>query len=260
MIPGHLSPFANHLWQSTLFAGVAALLTLALRQNRAHTRYWLWFAASIKFLIPFSLLITFGRQFEWPRPPTVVQPLSAAIEQISQPFVLPEMPVGVTPAGSMLSTLAPALLFALWFCGCVVVLLFWSLRWRRIRKTLRTASPLFIQAPLPVMSSQTLLEPGIFGVIRPVLLLPEGIADRLTPEQLKSILAHELCHVRRRDNLTAFIHMLVEAVFWFHPLVWWIGGRLIAERERACDEEVLRLGSEPEGCAAGILKVCELYF
>lgn len=55
----------NHLWQSTLFAVVAGLLTLALRSNRAPVRYWLWFAASVKFLIPFSLLVMLGSQFEW---------------------------------------------------------------------------------------------------------------------------------------------------------------------------------------------------
>jgi beta-lactamase regulating signal transducer with metallopeptidase domain len=53
--------------------------------------------------------------------------------------------------------------------------------------------------------------------------------------------------------------MLVEAVFWFHPLVWWIGARLVEERERACDEDVLRSGVEPHVYAEGILKVCELY-
>jgi len=109
------------------------------------------------------------------------------------------------------------------------------------------------------MASPALLEPGIFGIFRPVLLLPEGIADRLTPEQLQSILAHELCHVKRRDNLAAAMHMLVEAAFWFHPLVWWIGARMVEERERACDEEVLRSGKEPEVYAEGILKVCRFY-
>ena len=69
-------------------------------------------------------------------------------------------------------------------------------------------------------------------------------------------MAHEVCHVRRRDNLTAALHMLVEAAFWFHPLVWWLGARLVAERERACDEAVLRLGRRPEAYAEGILKVC----
>jgi len=109
------------------------------------------------------------------------------------------------------------------------------------------------------MSSPALIEPGIFGIFRPVLLLPEGIADRLTPAQLQSILAHELCHVKRRDNLAAAMHMMVEAAFWFHPLVWWIGARLVEERERACDEEVLRSGSEPGVYAESILQVCKFY-
>ena len=52
-------------------------------------------------------------------------------------------------------------------------------------------------------------------------------------------------HVRCRDNLATVIHMAVEVVFWFHPLVWWLGARLMEERERACDEEVLRNGGEP---------------
>jgi hypothetical protein len=76
---------------------------------------------------------------------------------------------------------------------------------------------------------------------------------------MDAVLAHELCHMRRRDNLTAAIHMLVEAVFWFYPVVWRLGARLIAERERACDESVLASGSEPEAYAEGILKVCRFY-
>ena len=53
--------------------------------------------------------------------------------------------------------------------------------------------------------------------------------------------------------------MLVEAIFWFYPLVWWLGSRLVDERERACDEEVLLLGSAPQSYAEGILKICEFY-
>ena len=109
------------------------------------------------------------------------------------------------------------------------------------------------------MSSATRLEPGVFGIRKPVLLLPEGITDRLTPAQLEAVLAHELCHVRRRDNLTAAIHMVVEVVFWFHPLVWWIRTHLVAERERACDEEVVRTAEDPQVYAEGILNVCKFY-
>src|SRR5262249_7482977 len=113
--------------------------------------------------------------------------------------------------------------------------------------------------PIRAISSPSFLEPGILGLFRPVLLLPEGILEHLSPEQWKSVVAHELCHVRHRDNLVGMVQMSIETVFWFHPLVWWIGKRIVQERERACDEEVLRLGSEPKDYAQGILKVCELY-
>jgi len=68
-----------------------------------------------------------------------------------------------------------------------------------------------------------------------------------------------MCQVRRRDNFFAAVHMAVEAIFWFHPLIWWIGSRMIEERELACDEEVLRMGCEPTDYVQGILKVCRFY-
>jgi len=95
--------------------------------------------------------------------------------------------------------------------------------------------------------------------VTPVLLWPHSIAEHLDEGQVEAILAHELCHVRRRDNLAAAAHMFVEAVFWFHPLVWWLGTRLVDERERACDAEVVRMGSEPQVYAESILKICQFY-
>jgi uncharacterized protein (TIGR03435 family) len=89
------------------------------------------------------------------------------------------------------------------------------------------------------------------------LLWPEGISERLEDAHLEAILAHELCHVRRRDNLAAALHMVVEAIFWFHPLVWWLEARMMEERERACDEEVLESGSDRQVYAESILKICE---
>jgi uncharacterized protein (TIGR03435 family) len=109
------------------------------------------------------------------------------------------------------------------------------------------------------MSSPEQLEPGVFGIRKPVLLLPVGITERLTPVQFEAIVAHELTHARRHDNLAAAIHMVVETLFWFHPFVWWIEARLVEERERACDEEVLRMGSDPQDYAEGILSVVKFY-
>jgi hypothetical protein len=76
---------------------------------------------------------------------------------------------------------------------------------------------------------------------------------------MRAILDHELCHLERHDNLTAAIHMVVEALFWFHPLVWWLGARMITEREQACDESVVEAGNDAGVYAEGILKVCRFY-
>jgi bla regulator protein blaR1 len=249
----------NHLWQSTVFAGVAALLAFVLRKNHARTRYWLWLAASLKFLIPFSLLVAVGKQIEWSAATPGVRKLSVVVEQISQPFAL-EQPVAVIqPALAHGGSFLPTLLLMIWICGFAAVAILWWRRWRRIHTALRQGAPLPLKLDVPVRSSPALLEPGVFGIFRPVLLLPEGITGHLTAAQLEAVIAHELCHVRRRDNLTAAIHMAVEAIFWFHPLVWWLGARLVEERERACDEEVLRLGNEPQVYAESILKTCQFY-
>src|ERR1022692_1490347 len=88
MIPADwTTAIANHVWQSTVFGGVAALLALALRDNHARTRYGLWLIASVKFLIPFSLLLAVGSHLDWPAARPVIQPeLKVVMQQITQPF------------------------------------------------------------------------------------------------------------------------------------------------------------------------------
>src|SRR5579859_6593843 len=91
----------NHLWQSTFVAIIAGSLTLALRRNQARTRYWLWMAASIKFLIPFSLLMSLGAHLARPRTtPGIQSVLYVAMEQVGQPFTPSAMPPTVPAASS----------------------------------------------------------------------------------------------------------------------------------------------------------------
>jgi uncharacterized protein (TIGR03435 family) len=252
-----LSPFANHLWQSTVFAGAMWALALTLRQNRAAVRYSLWLAASVKFLLPFSLLITAGTELARRSTPGIDAPQwSSAVGQISRPFSASTSVRQI--AAPAAESPIPAILFGIWVCGIAVGIVFWLRCWRPMRNARRTATPVASDLPIPVRFSSTRLEPGVFGIRKPVLLLPEGITDRLTHAQLSAILRHEMCHVRRRDNLTAAIHMAVEVVFWFYPLVWWIRERLIEERERACDEEALRR-TDPQVYAEGILNACKFY-
>jgi bla regulator protein blaR1 len=243
MIPANLSPVANHLWQSTFFAAAVWLLTLALRKNRAAVRYGLWLAASVKFLIPFSLLVSAGMQAGWrTAPASAPAQIPVVMEEIAQPFA------AATPAQRAAADPVPPVLFGVWVCGFAISVVWWAQCWVRMRAIRRTGQ-----------EACRTFEPGVFGIWKPVLLLPAGIQKRLTAAQLEAVIAHEMCHVRRRDNLTAAIHMVVEAVFWFHPLVWWIRERLVEERERACDEAVLRTAVDPQDYAEAILNVCKFY-
>src|SRR5271157_1575803 len=274
----------NHLWQSTLCLVIAGLLTLILRKNHARARYGLWLAASVKFLIPFSLLVGIGSHLARPRvlPPTKPG-FFLAVEQVSQPFTKAatgsqaaeesRRPAHDAGLRYRLVHLLQAFLVGMWFCGFAVVLFVWYAHWRRISAALRGAVPLRegrevqalrrlerlggIRKRIELLLSAASLEPGIFGIVKPVLVWPKGISDHLSDAHLEAILAHEVWHVRRRDNLAAAIHMVVEAIFWFHPLVWWLGARLVEERECACDEEVLESGSKRQVYAESILKACE---
>ncbi len=124
---------------------------------------------------------------------------------------------------------------------------------------MRASTPVDLPIPVPAFIAPGAEEPGVVGFLRPVLVLPAQLLEHLNPRQLDAVLTHEMCHVRRRDNLFAAVHMIVEAIFWFHPLVWWIGSRMVEERELACDEEVLRMGCEPADYVEALLKVCRLY-
>lgn len=263
--------FVDHMWQSTLVMFVAWLLAIGLRRNQARTRYWVWMAASVKLLVPFALLSAIGERLR----PTSMHLFKPP--QITSAFVTMARPFVATAGGAesvsthligRAAVIAPAphhgspvigICVVAWLSGLLFLLLRWSRAWWDIRGIVRSASPISLGMAVSVLLTERMIEPGIVGIFRPVLLLPDKIMDRLSAAQLRTILAHESCHVQRRDNLTAAIHMMVEAVFWFHPGVWWIERRLIEERERACDEAVLQQGNEPETYAESILNVCKFY-
>ena len=266
----------NHLWQSTAVVFVAWLLTLSLRPNRARVRYAIWMIASIKFLFPFALLTSLGAHWATHNSAPQISPsLYVMVEEISQPFRQGRIS---NPSAAMLTSpshpthIASTILAALWICGFLAMLVTWVVRWRRAAAMARNARAVAdgrefqalrlaeknakIKKPIPLVFSPSEFEPGIFGVVRPVLLWPIGLSDRLNDAQVEAIMFHEVEHVRRRDNLSAAIHAFVEALFWFHPLVRWMSAKLNEERERACDESVLNRNTQPETYADSILKVC----
>jgi len=255
---------SSHLVQSTLFVGAAALLTLAFRANRAQVRFWLWLSASLKFLIPFALLSIVGSHIRTWAPASSLEEIGVTTPTVyaAESFRHSSQDTRWGPASAadvrwIDRTTIDKVIAGVWLSGVVCVALIRLRGWRRIRFLIRSSVSTDIAAPVAIRASPGLTEPGVVGWRRPLLLLPQGIAERLSPSEMNAILAHELCHVRRRDNLLVSIHMIVEAIFWFHPLVWWIGARLIEERECACDEDVVSLGNAPDLYAEAIVKVCK---
>jgi beta-lactamase regulating signal transducer with metallopeptidase domain len=241
----------NHLWQSTLFCAAVWLITLALRANGAALRHWLWLVASLKFLLPFSALYYVGAMTGLPLSAETQPAFFAQAVEVTAPVVSPTVFID----GQGTATRWGVVIALVWAAGALIVALRWFLSWRAADSIVRAARPV-PGSPLDARVTDAAIEPAVARVFHPVVLLPSALLGRLTPEQLSAVLAHEREHIARHDNLTAHLHRLVQTLFWFHPLVWWIGRQMLEERENACDEAVLEHGHDAEGYAEGILAVC----
>ena len=120
----------NHLWQSTVFAIAAGLFTIAFRNNRAQIRYWLWLSASLKFLLPFSLLMSLGNHLAKPSKSTTTQDISLAMVQITQPF---PNTLSLAPHTQSAVDWIPLAVLGVWACGLAVLVLLRFRGWLRIR-------------------------------------------------------------------------------------------------------------------------------
>jgi beta-lactamase regulating signal transducer with metallopeptidase domain len=243
----------DHLWQSTLFGGAIWSITLALRANSAAVRHGLWLLASLKFLVPFSVLYAAGAAAGVFTTVEAQPRLFGAAVEAATPMISPSFTFPVT-SSQQPPVLLPALL-ALWALVAFGLAVRWLRNWRAADLLSRAARP----APGALPDARVVdadVEPAVARVINPVVLLPAALLGRLSASQLEAVMAHEREHIARHDNFKAHLHSLVEALFWFHPLVWFIGRQLREERERACDESVLDRGHDPGEYAAGILEVC----
>ena len=250
-----LASIAEHVWQSTLFLMAAWLLTLVCRRNAAAIRYWIWFGASVKFLVPLAALQWLGEHVgrSLPEPRT----LNPVLVETASALLVPNLPQDATISADIGSPI-PFVVATIWALGTITLAWRWLRQWQSIRSILASAPQAPLDMPAPVRVTSSDFPPGVFGVFRPIVILPNEVMHGLDPRQLQAVLAHEVCHLRRRDNLTAAIHKCVETIFWFHPLVWLVGARMLREREAACDESVVDQGYERRVYAESILSVCRL--
>src|SRR5262245_16968925 len=200
-----IAAVALHLWQSTLVLVAAWVLARACRRNSAAIRYCIWFGASLKFLVPFALLQRVGEHIGRTLPePLQVDP---SLIETSKALFVPS----VSPLVDDLPQLQLAIA-VVWALGAVAVLVQWLRDWQTVRLRVAFALPASIPLPIPVRVTADDLPPGVVGILRPVMLLPRAVLEELSPAQLQALLAHEVGHFERRDNLTAAVHKCVEAL------------------------------------------------
>jgi hypothetical protein len=228
-----------HLAFATLVAFAAWAVTLA-RRVTATTKYWIWVATSINFVLPIGVFI------ERFRPPDL-------------PWVLPLEDFGneIARKGTIGAALAAG-----WLLGLLWMLLRLWLRIRagRIGAEIPSVPPVsglpggFLARGVPVLFKASGGVPAVDGLLRPRIELPAGIHRLLTAPELDAILIHELTHARRRDNLIRLVHEIAVCAFWFHPLVWLAGSRLSLFRELSCDEAAIR-GARGEDLLSALAKL-----
>jgi beta-lactamase regulating signal transducer with metallopeptidase domain len=122
--------------------------------------------------------------------------------------------------------------------------------WTGLRRQL--AAELGLGLEIGLLKSSRVAVPMTWGVLRPVVLLPVD-ADDWSEECCRIVLLHELAHIKRRDCLTQMLAQLACALHWFNPLVWSAASRLRVERELACDDQVLEVGTRASDYASHLV-------
>ena len=271
-----------HLWETTLFVGLLALGVRLLKRAPASTRYCFWLLAAVKLLVPSVLLAWLVSEIPLAAPvsspPSLEQSTHGApasdpgrpVYEILKPLLLSQ-PAVAQPVSAAVHNELYCTLTLTWLTGFLFFVVRWakgalSLAWSvkisygivssREREILkRVRSWLLLKQDVDILVSANVTEAGLWGIWKPTVLLPEEAACRLSDEELEAVMLHELLHVERRDNLAVILQRAIMALLWFYPLAWLIDRKLSEERERACDEEVLRLRQSPEAYLSGILKV-----
>jgi bla regulator protein BlaR1 len=118
-------------------------------------------------------------------------------------------------------------------------------------------SKLHISKNVRLKLAERTFSPFTAGFLKPMIIFPIAMINRLSPEQVEAILLHELAHIRRGDYLLNIIQKIMEAILFFNPMIWLIAKDLKKEREFACDDLVLEHNTNPETYAKALLHIAE---
>lgn len=123
---------------------------------------------------------------------------------------------------------------------------------KRLRHLLAEAQSIIgIDRRIELLEAEGPVGPTLFGFIHTRLVLPYGLADDFTDEELRNVFLHECAHLRRHDLALNWLVGLLRAAHWFNPVLWWAFARMRCDRELACDDLVLRTTGEAKARACG---------
>lgn len=275
----HLAMALLHtLWQGL---AVVVLLWLLLRRipaDRPEARYWTTFGG-LTGLVICGLLTWSLLDFDWPGDMASNGPTATRLA--TEPIAV-DMPTQAVnrPAPEARAALAaelprataprpvwPAYIMAGWLLGVVVMMgrMVWIVA--RLRRFVRgpevtddrirllideLRQALHLPRLLKVVETVEEFGPAVLGMIRPVLTLPVSMMTGLPPEAVRAIVAHELAHIRRHDYLLNLVQMVIEAVLFFNPAVWWINRQIRIEREACCDAMAATILGQPLALAEAL--------
>jgi len=234
----------HFIWQGAAVALAAFVAGWVLRHSRPERRYALHCGALALMLL--APLVTFFAL----RAPAADSTIAAVEAPVQLGNVAVAAPVATARSNTAVAWLP--LLVAIWLAGVAILSLRslggWVLAQRlKTWKTGLAAEPiqdaarrlrgqLGMRHGVRVLSSAVAQVPLAIGWLRPVILLPVSALTALTPEQIEMVVAHELAHIRRHDYLVNLAQTAVETLLFYHPAVWWLSGRIRAEREHCCDD------------------------
>jgi len=250
----------HFLWQGTAVAALAAVLMTLCRT--ASARYALGVATLVLMLVAPAATFFFLTSSGTASPGMAGSPKSS-FSVATQPKVSARDAETTASAISGFSSSLDALrwLVEAWLIGVA----FLSLRSaggfllleRERRKQSNSVSPrilemcqmlqrrLGLNRAIRYCECEWLQTPAVIGWFRSIVLLPVTAITSLSEEQLQSVIAHELAHIRRFDPFVNVFQISVETLLFYHPAVWWLNKRIRAEREHCCDDVAVSLCGNP---------------
>ena len=255
----------HFVWQGAALAALAAVMLRRLRRRTAAVRYLAACAALAAMVaVPVATLSLVppapvaahrdaGEAGPGPEPMAAVVSAQPAADALAAP-VLPRDASWAARLASAIEPVLPPVVLA-WLIGALGVSVWYAGGWVWVRRLIwKRAQPaaerwrqaaadlarrMRVSRPVRILESAAVRVPTLVGCLRPVILLPASVLTGLAPEQIEALLAHELAHVRRWDYLVNLGQTVAEALFFYHPAVWWLSRRIRVEREQCCDDAVV---------------------